>query len=194
MFKSGTFMGEESTHLMYKCILDGKQVAVFVVVAEEEELNYFRNKVKTLQNAKHKKIVGPIAYCDGKTPCVVLNLFKEGTLKDFLLRMRATGKDLDIQQKVRCSRDLADALYFLHRDHKGLLSWHRDLRPENIFMDNDGGCQLANFSISSMVVVSWLSFFWEGGGREGLTLEPCFNGRHTSRTPDTRHGTRHDDF
>lgn len=58
--------------------------------------------------------------------------------------MGRDGKPVDIRTALRCVREIASALEYAHA--KGFI--HRDVKPDNILLRDDGSCVLSDFGIA----------------------------------------------
>ena len=95
-------------------------------------------EVGLLERLRHDNIVGYIGSCamDGYVFIVMENL--SGGSLDTVLKAFSTLPLLSIKRYVR---DIIRGLAFLH-ENKVI---HRDLKPHNVLMTNEGECKLADF-------------------------------------------------
>ena len=111
----------------------------------------FLQEIKTTANLQHPHILG--LFDSGEAHGLVFYVmpFVEGeSLRDRLNREH----QLPVEDAVRITREVADALDYAHRHHV----IHRDIKPENILL-HDGRAQVADFGIALAVSRS------EGGTR-----------------------------
>jgi serine/threonine protein kinase len=79
----------------------------------------------------------------GENAYLVMELLDGERLRDVLIRRRPHGLPPD--QAVQVTRDLADAVAYLHR--RGLV--HRDIKPANILITASGRVRLIDFGLSA---------------------------------------------
>lgn len=89
---------------------------------------------------------GVVAVSDGSVdesrPFLVMPLVTGGTLAG-----RLTSGPLPVAETIRLGRELADTLAYLHE--RGIV--HRDMKPSNILLDEDGRPVLSDFGVSRLV-------------------------------------------
>jgi serine/threonine protein kinase len=111
---------------------------------DEETLQRFAIEARTAALLQHPNIVGihAVKRLRSGSLALVMRYVPGGTLKD-LIRTRAP---LPLRTVEKVVRDVASALAYAHR--KGVV--HRDVKPENIFVDaKSGAALLADFGIAS---------------------------------------------
>jgi serine/threonine protein kinase len=104
---------------------------------------FVEEHAKVLQ-VQHPNVVQ--TYCHGviaDKAFIVLEYLAGGQLRFQL------GKPLDIVRSLRFTRQLALGLHALHS--KGVV--HRDLRPENIMLRDDGSLVLINFAMTTLTSI-----------------------------------------
>jgi hypothetical protein len=150
----------------------GRTVAIKVVddrfVGDAEAIGRFRREAQLLAQLQHPCIVPVHAarrLADGRVALVMQHM--EGpTLRELIRR----EGPLPFARAEQVLRDVADALAYLHR--RGIV--HRDVKPENIYVDPDGTrAFLADFGIAKPV-----------DGDSGLTLTGVVLGTPTYMSPE----------
>ncbi len=79
---------------------------------------------------------------DAGTPCLVARYMTGGSLADRLAR--TPGGRLEPAEAIRAGREIADAL--AHAHEHGVV--HRDVKPDNVWVDADGEAALGDFGIA----------------------------------------------
>ena len=98
----------------------------------------FLRELKAVKDIQHPYIVSPISYRSVKSVCyTVTNYFPRGSLANYI-------GHLPIQTIVRYFLKIANGLSFLHACHVT----HRDLRPENIMIDDCDNPMISDFDMS----------------------------------------------
>ena len=98
----------------------------------------FLRELKAVKDIQHPYIVRPISYRSVRSVCyTVINYFPRGSLANYI-------GQLPIQTIVRYFIKIANGLSFLHACHVT----HRDLRPENIMIDDCDNPMISDFDMS----------------------------------------------
>ncbi|KAK3779962.1 hypothetical protein RRG08_041425, partial [Elysia crispata] len=98
----------------------------------------FLRELKAVKDIQHPYIVRPISYRSVRSVCyTVTNYFPRGSLANYI-------GQLPIQTIVRYFLKIANGLSFLHACHVT----HRDLRPENIMIDDCDNPMISDFDMS----------------------------------------------
>jgi serine/threonine-protein kinase len=105
----------------------------------------FREEARLVAKLEHPNIIPIYAYdieeADG-IPWMAMRLVPSGSLSDLLKRGR-----LPRERAVAVLRGMAEALDYAHR--KGVV--HRDVKPQNVLLDEAGRVYLADFGIGRML-------------------------------------------
>jgi serine/threonine-protein kinase len=123
----------------------GRPVAVKLMhrttAADSDHLERFRREARAVANLSHPHLVGVIdAGEDEGRPFIVFEFVAGETLK---ARIRRNGR-LEIPEAVAYAIEVARGLAIAH-DH-GIV--HRDVKPQNILIDQDGHAKLTDFGIA----------------------------------------------
>ncbi|MBV9131954.1 MAG: serine/threonine protein kinase, partial [Chloroflexi bacterium] len=131
-----------------------RQVAVKVLhpqfAGDPEFLERFRREARAAARLSHPNIV-PIYDVgeDGGIPYIVMELVEGGNLKD-RIRAAAPLPDAEIRS---IGATLAATLDYAH--HKGII--HRDVKPQNVLLGEDGRARLTDFGIAQAMASSGLT-------------------------------------
>jgi eukaryotic-like serine/threonine-protein kinase len=106
-----------------------------------EQIERFRREARAIAQLQHPNIVGVLdtGEHDG-VPFIVLEYVEGETLKE---RIRRLGP-LTITESVAIAIEVARALDAAHA--RGIV--HRDVKPQNILLDPEGGAKVADFGIA----------------------------------------------
>ena len=128
----------------------GREVAVKVVrprfAADEEAVARLAREARTVAQLEHPNIVGvySIRHLADRSVALVMQLIPGRTLK------QAVTEDgpFDAASAEQVLRDIARALAYAHR--AGVV--HRDVKPENIFLDaTSGRAMLSDFGVARVM-------------------------------------------
>ncbi|SEH02374.1 Protein kinase domain-containing protein [Nonomuraea solani] len=127
---------------------DGRHVAVKLIPrtdADDTHRVLFRREVESLRRLRHPNIVSLLDYGEdeGKDSFYLVFPWLERQLPEVLPSVDDFGWDDLIE---RWGLPLLDALAYSH-EHEVV---HRDVKPSNILIDNDGTLLLADFGISTI--------------------------------------------
>ncbi len=122
-----------------------RQVAVKLmhreIASDSDQLERFRREARSVAQLSHPHIVGVIdaGEEDGR-PYIVLEYVEGETLKD---RIRRMGR-LPIDEAIAYSIEIARALGAAH----GQAIVHRDIKPQNVLVDEEGSAKVTDFGIA----------------------------------------------
>ncbi len=108
---------------------------------QEDQLQRFRQEARAVAKLTHPNVVAVIdAGEDGGHPYIVFEYVKGETLKQRIGRVGA----LDTQEAIAYAIEVARGLSVAH----GRNMVHRDIKPQNVLIDDEGRAKLTDFGIS----------------------------------------------
>jgi serine/threonine-protein kinase len=108
---------------------------------QEDQLQRFRQEARAVAKLTHPNVVSVIdAGEDGGYPYIVFEYVKGETLKQRIGRVGA----LDTQEAIAYAIEVARGLGVAH----GRNMVHRDIKPQNVLIDEEGRAKLTDFGIS----------------------------------------------
>ncbi len=139
-------LGEGGMAVVYKAYQaqTDRQVAVKVLpphyAADPNFASRFEQEARILAKLNHAHILPLFDYgqVDGLA-YIVMPLVSSGTLADLM-----KSSPLPLEQILQITSQVGGALNYAHA--KGLV--HRDVKPDNILMDEEGNCRLTDFGIA----------------------------------------------
>jgi serine/threonine-protein kinase len=136
--------GMSTVYLARDDTLD-RPVAVKVMHREmseqEDQLQRFRQEARAVAKLTHPNVVSVIdAGEDGGHPYIVFEYVKGETLKQRIARVGA----LDTQEAIAYAIEVARGLSVAHARNMV----HRDIKPQNVLIDEEGRAKLTDFGIS----------------------------------------------
>jgi len=144
-------IGEGGMALVYKarCRLLNRYVAIKVLkdefVNDEEFIKKFRRESQAAASLSHPNIVsiydvGMEKIDDHDIYYIVMEYIKGKTLKDVIKEK----KKLSVEETIDYSIQIAEALEHAHKNH----IVHRDIKPHNIMITEDGRVKVTDFGIA----------------------------------------------
>ncbi|UCC41137.1 MAG: protein kinase [Candidatus Aminicenantes bacterium] len=143
------------------------------IASDKKVIERFRSELKFARKIRHKNV------------CQMYDLNKEegayyitmeyvsgGNLKSFIRR----AKRLDVETAVSIAKDVCEGLAEAHR--LGVV--HRDLKPQNIMVDDEGNARIMDFGIARSL------------DAEGITAEGAMIGTPEYMSPEQVDGTEAD--
>ncbi|MBI5958893.1 MAG: serine/threonine protein kinase [Chloroflexi bacterium] len=120
----------------------------------------FENEARNVARLKHPNIVQVYDFDydgEGESYYMVMELINGPTLKDRLFDLGSTGARFPTAESIRIIKSAAEALAYAHQ--RGMI--HRDVKPANLMLDEDGRVVLTDFGIAK--IVSSAQFTASGG-------------------------------
>jgi NIMA (never in mitosis gene a)-related kinase len=116
---------------------------------EQKAINEGNILRKVSREADHENIVKFYgSYLFDKEAVLIMEYVDGGDLKEKIEEARINKKKLEEKQIVTWVKEIASALRYCHKD-KNIM--HRDIKPDNILLTNDGHIKLADFGNSKML-------------------------------------------
>ena len=108
---------------------------------QADQLERFRQEARAVAKLSHPNVVSVIdAGEDGGYPYIVFEYVEGETLKQRIARVGA----LDIQEAIAYAIEIARGLSVAHARNMV----HRDIKPQNVLIDDEGRAKLTDFGIS----------------------------------------------
>jgi serine/threonine protein kinase len=108
---------------------------------QEDQLQRFRQEARAVAKLSHPNVVSVIdAGEDGGHPYIVFEYVKGETLKQRIARVGG----LDTQEAIAYAIEVARGLSVAHSRNMV----HRDIKPQNVLIDEEGRAKLTDFGIS----------------------------------------------
>jgi eukaryotic-like serine/threonine-protein kinase len=140
-------IGQGGMSMVYRALDETLQRRVAVklmnreVVSDSDQLERFRREARAVAQLNHPHVVGVIdAGEDEGRPYIVFEYVEGETLKE---RIRRGGR-LPITEAVAYAIEIARALGAAHARH----IVHRDVKPQNVLIDEEGSCKVTDFGIA----------------------------------------------
>lgn len=121
-----------------------RQVAIKLILPEyanqPDFIRGFEAEAQLIARLEHPYIVPLFDYWrDADSTCLVMRFMRGGSLSQYI-----TGQPLPVNDVVRWMEQIGAALAFAHRH--GVI--HRDLKPDNLLLDEEGNAYLSDFGIA----------------------------------------------
>ncbi|KAI3512288.1 hypothetical protein L1887_19603 [Cichorium endivia] len=111
----------------------------------------FCAEIKTLSSCKHPNVVSLLGFCDEESQMIlVYEHVSRGSLDDYL-RGIDTMINLKWVQRLQVCLDIAQGLNYLHNE-QGII--HRDIKSDNILLDDKWVPKIADFGLSKIGPIS----------------------------------------
>ncbi|KAG8656358.1 hypothetical protein MANES_04G126501v8 [Manihot esculenta] len=142
-FSGDCLLGEGGFGQVYEATLDGEKVAIKKLKIIKLENKLEESEFLTCVN--HPNIVKMIGLCkEGSNRVLVLEFVPNKTLTYHLHDEK--NKTLDWPTRMKIALESANGLLYLHQDCKII---DRDMKADNILLDNNFNAKVADFSLSN---------------------------------------------
>lgn len=130
-----------------------REVAVKILRADLSELGWlperFEREARTMAALRNPNLVtihDCVRFADGRI-AIVMELVRAGALRQ---RLIAAPDGLPITQAIKWARQIGEGLRAAHT--AGIV--HRDVKPENILIDEDGAARVSDFGMALSAMIS----------------------------------------
>lgn len=114
----------------------------------QEGRSYFRREIEIMYKIRHPNIVKLYTHFEDNDFCYfVMEYISKGNLYDNIQKQRR--KAFDTKTVAHMMKDLLSAVYYLHNMDPPII--HRDIKLENVLVDEDGAIKLTDFGWSNYV-------------------------------------------
>jgi serine/threonine-protein kinase len=157
-----------STGSVWKAENGTRMVAIKIIHDEHAAIpkkkKAFQREGRIQAKLDHQSIVSVIEYVDGKRPFIAMEYFPSEELKIVIQEHPGWLKG----RRMTILRKTAEALHYCHQS--GIL--HRDIKPQNILVSEEGDCRLIDFSLASTKMERILTFGRKAHGGTPAYMAP----------------------
>uniref|UniRef100_A0A7S2U6B1 Protein kinase domain-containing protein n=1 Tax=Attheya septentrionalis TaxID=420275 RepID=A0A7S2U6B1_9STRA len=164
LFRLDRFLGKGTSGSVFECTVleTGLKHAIKVIGKEQlqnsEEVDEMWNEIKVHGSLKHTNICGFVdSFEDDENYYILMELCNNGSLQNRLNQNKRKG--LDESEVKRIMMQLIQAVQFMH--DKNIM--HHDLKPDNIFLDQEGNVKLGDFGLAVQLASSDETLIYQAG-------------------------------
>ncbi len=158
---------------------DGTPVAVKTVptaMLDDNALRVFQNELALSVGIDHANVVRVMYVNDGaddtgRAPYLVMEYVDNGTLRRLIEDRRSAGRPLSPDELRTLYLQIADGMAAVNEKVV-----HRDLKPDNVLVDANGGLKVADFGLAKVVDATTRSATFKGWGTTPYQAPEAFDG------------------
>jgi colicin import membrane protein len=157
--EANSYVGEGSIGevRMMRHILDGEVRAVKMIKTRRAasaglDENALRKEARSMLRLSHPNILRYHTSCwhstpaDGRIFCMVMEFAGGGTLRDWINKTRAAGRGANVQRVFKFMLQIGSGLHHMHFECRMI---HRDMKPENILLDEEDNIKIADLGLAT---------------------------------------------
>ncbi|MBY0399185.1 thioredoxin domain-containing protein [Myxococcota bacterium] len=135
----------------------GKEIAIKVLlprlVESDQARERFFSEGRIASDLSHPNILNVYdPQREGKLAFLTMELLEGRTLREEIEARKSRGETFSVAETIEIGRSTAEALAYAHQ-----FTVHRDVKPENIFLCQDGRIKLMDFGIARILTGSQLT-------------------------------------
>ncbi|KAJ3669380.1 hypothetical protein LUZ60_011330 [Juncus effusus] len=146
-YDSRLLLGEGGAGKVYLGKLPSEQPVAIKRIYREKKISEFYQEIEVLAKLRHKNLTTLIGYCldNRENHALVYEHMQGGNLSHALFH-----GDLTWRRRLQIGADVAEGLVYLHEFPGGAIV-HRDVKPTNILLSENGVAKLSDFGVSRIV-------------------------------------------
>jgi predicted Ser/Thr protein kinase len=123
-------------------VKEKKSEQLFVAKCYEKSIYTFVHESNILQSLHHDGLPAFVdEFANDEVVCIIREYIEGKTLNQYIAENKLTNEDI-----IKISFQLCDILIYLHEQEKPVI--HRDIKPQNVIIKDDGQIILIDFDIS----------------------------------------------